>query len=123
MTKLLDQAIAKVRELPDEEQEPLARVLLSMAEVDASAFPLDAATEAAIREGLAQAERGEFVADEVSRTRRIEVRHGPSGKMLTFYPLCAERTKAIRNYREAIFANRIDLAWQPVPAAGGKLAG
>ncbi len=74
MTKLLDQAIAKVRELPEEEQDSLARVLLSMAEMDASAFPLDAATEAAIREGLAQAERGEFVADEV--VAEANKRHG-----------------------------------------------
>ena len=74
MTKLLDQAIAKVRELPDEEQDSLARVLLSMAEMDASAFALDAATEAAIREGLAQAERGEFVADDV--VAEANKRHG-----------------------------------------------
>jgi predicted transcriptional regulator len=65
MTKLLDQAIAKMRQLPEEEQDSLARVLLSMADMDASAFPLDAATEAAIREGLAQADRGEFVQDDV----------------------------------------------------------
>jgi len=45
-----------------------------MAELDASAFPLDAATEAAIREGLAQAERGEFVADEV--VAEANKRHG-----------------------------------------------
>ena len=74
MTKLLDQAIAKVRELPEAEQDSLARVLLSMAELDASGFPLDAATEAAIREGLAQAERGEFVADEV--VAEANKRHG-----------------------------------------------
>lgn len=74
MTKLLDQAIAKVRKLPDEEQDLLARVLLSMAEMDASDFPLDTATEVAIREGLAQAERGEFVADEV--VAEANKRHG-----------------------------------------------
>jgi len=74
MTKLLDQAIAKARELPDEEQDSLALVLLSMTEMDASALPLDAATEAAIREGLAQAERGEFVADEV--VAEANKRHG-----------------------------------------------
>jgi predicted transcriptional regulator len=74
MTKLLDQAIAKVRELPEAEQDSLARVLLSMAEMDASAFPVDPATEAAIREGLAQAERGEFVSDEV--VAAADKRHG-----------------------------------------------
>jgi predicted transcriptional regulator len=65
MTKLLEQAIAKVRELPEDEQDTLAAIMLSMANSDASRFPLDQETEAAIREGLAQAERGEFVPDEV----------------------------------------------------------
>jgi predicted transcriptional regulator len=74
VTKLLDQAIAKLRELPDAEQDSLARVLLAMTEMDASAFPLDAAAEAAIREGLAQAERGEFVPDAV--VAEANKRHG-----------------------------------------------
>jgi hypothetical protein len=74
MTKLLDQAIAKVRQLPEEEQDSLARVLLSMADMDASAFPLDAEAEAAIREGLAQAQRGEFVQDDV--LSQADKRHG-----------------------------------------------
>ena len=74
MTKLLDQAIAKLRELPDAEQDSLARVLLAMTEMDASAFPLDAAAEAAIREGLAQSERGEFVPDAV--VAEANKRHG-----------------------------------------------
>ena len=65
MTKLLEQAIAKVRELPEDEQDTLAAVMLSMANADASALPLDREAEAAIREGLAQAERGEFVPDDV----------------------------------------------------------
>jgi hypothetical protein len=65
MTKLLERAIAKVRELPDDEQDALAAAILSMADSDASGFPLDQRTVAAIREGLAQAERGEFVSDEV----------------------------------------------------------
>jgi predicted transcriptional regulator len=65
MTKLLEQAIAKVRELSEEEQDSLAAIMLSMAGADASAIPLDAEAEDAIREGLAEAERGEFVPDEV----------------------------------------------------------
>jgi predicted transcriptional regulator len=59
MTKLLDQAIAKARELTDEEQDELARALLAMME-----HAMDEDTRAAIREGLEQAERGEFVSDE-----------------------------------------------------------
>jgi predicted transcriptional regulator len=65
MTKLLEQAIAKARELPPEEQDLLAAVLLSMAEARTGRFPdLDEETRAAIREGLEQAKRGEFVPDE-----------------------------------------------------------
>ena len=71
MTKLLEQAIAKVRELPEDEQDTLAAVLLSMADADASRFPLDPETEAAIREGLGQAERGEFVFKRVGQTEGI----------------------------------------------------
>jgi len=73
MSKLLERAIAKVRELPEEEQDAIAVALFSMAAADASAFPIDDQTRAAILEGLAQAERGEFVPDEVvaeARKRR-----------------------------------------------------
>ena len=82
MTKLLEQAIAKVRELPEEEQDALAAVMLSMAGADASGLPLDKETEAAVREGLAQAERGEFVPDEVvaesqQTPRHMRVRYTP----------------------------------------------
>ena len=73
MTKLLEQAIAKARELTDDEQDSLALALLAMVG-DASAFPLDDETRAAIREGLAQADRGEFVPDEV--VAKSDKRHG-----------------------------------------------
>jgi predicted transcriptional regulator len=74
MTKLLEQAIAKVRELPEDEQDTFAEVMLAMANADASGFPLDRQAEEAIREGLAQAERGEFVPDEV--VAKANKRHG-----------------------------------------------
>jgi hypothetical protein len=62
MTKLLEQAIARARELPPEEQDVIAAVLLSMAEAGTSRIAeLDDETRAAIREGLDQARRGEFV--------------------------------------------------------------
>ena len=64
MTKLLEQAIAKVRELPEDDQNALAVALLSMTSRDSTSEPLDDETRAAIHEGLAQAERGEFVPDE-----------------------------------------------------------
>lgn len=72
MTKLLDQAIAKVRELAEEDQDAIA--VLSMTAADASTFPIDAQTRAAILEGLAEAERGEFVADDV--LAESDKRHG-----------------------------------------------
>ena len=65
MTKLLEQALAKVRALPEHDQDALAALMLFIAESDASVLPLDDSTRAAIHEGLAQAERGEFVTDHV----------------------------------------------------------
>lgn len=62
MTKLLEQAIAKVRTLSDEDQDALALVILT--DLEAIIEPLDEQTRAAIREGLEQARRGEFVPDE-----------------------------------------------------------
>ena len=74
MTKLLDQAIAKVRELPAEDQETLAVVLLSMAAGGSAIPPLDEETRAAIREGLDQARQGQFAADE--EIAELWSRHG-----------------------------------------------
>ena len=74
MTKLLRQAIAKVQMLPEEDQDALAALLLSVTKADGSAVPLDDETRAAIREGLAQAERGEFVPDDV--VAESDKRHG-----------------------------------------------
>jgi predicted transcriptional regulator len=65
MTKLLEKAIDKVRELPEEEQEAVAAVMLQMAGGDAPVVELDDETRAAIREGVKEAERGEFVPDAV----------------------------------------------------------
>ena len=63
MTKLLENAIAKVRELPAEDQDAVALAMLSMAE-ETPVVALDDETRAAIREGLEQARRGEFVPGE-----------------------------------------------------------
>jgi hypothetical protein len=64
MTKLLEQAIARVRELPEEDQDALATALLSLAGDTTEVVHLDDGTRGAIEEGLAQAERGEFVSDD-----------------------------------------------------------
>jgi len=56
MTKLLDKAIARARELPPEDQDAVAVAMLAM--VDASPIvELDEETREAIREGLEQARR------------------------------------------------------------------
>jgi hypothetical protein len=62
MTRLLDDAIAKIRRLPDADQDQAAEILLTLA---SRPRPLDGATRAAIGEGQAQAERGEFADDDV----------------------------------------------------------
>lgn len=61
MTKLLEDAIAQVRQLPDADQDVAAEILLTLA---AKPSRLDAATREAIREAHAQALRGEFASDE-----------------------------------------------------------
>ena len=61
MTKLLEQAFERARALPADEQDALAAVLLSMTEGGVAIEPLDEEARAAIREGLEQARRGEFV--------------------------------------------------------------
>lgn len=63
MTKLLEKAIEQARALPPEGQDTLAAVLLAMTDEGAGVVPLDDEARAAIREGLEQARRGEFVPD------------------------------------------------------------
>jgi predicted transcriptional regulator len=65
MTKLLERAIEKVRQLSLEDQDALASAILSITGEDVAVIHLDAETLAAVEEGLAQAKRGEFVVDEV----------------------------------------------------------
>jgi predicted transcriptional regulator len=74
MTKLLEQAIAKARQLSEEEQDALALTIMALAEGDASIVPIDDATRTAILEGLEQARRGEFVPDE--KIQALWKRHG-----------------------------------------------
>jgi predicted transcriptional regulator len=73
MTKLLEKAIARVQTLPAEDQDAFAAALLAMAG-DETVVHLDDETRAAVREGLAQAERGEFVDDQV--VAEADRRHG-----------------------------------------------
>jgi predicted transcriptional regulator len=64
MTKMLEEAIKKVRELPEAEQDEAAELLLSVAAKADAPVRLDDKTRAAIREGREQARRGEFVSDD-----------------------------------------------------------
>lgn len=61
MTRLVEKAIAQARALPPEDQATLAAVLLAMTDEGGGIAPLDDEARAAIREGLEQARRGEFV--------------------------------------------------------------
>jgi predicted transcriptional regulator len=78
MTKMLDQAIEKVRQLSDAEQDEAAEMLLSVAARRGPTVKLDDSTRAAIREGREQARRGEFASDEemaeLFRSRRAKAR-------------------------------------------------
>lgn len=63
MTKLLEKAIAQARALPPEDQDTLAAILLAMTDEGGGIAPLDDEARVAIRAGLEQARRGEFVSE------------------------------------------------------------
>jgi len=63
MSKLLEEAINKVRELPEAEQDEAAEMLMSVASKKGGPIELDDETRAAVREGREQARRGEFVSE------------------------------------------------------------
>lgn len=61
---LLDQAIAKVRELPEDEQELAAQALLTFAKLaKRGVYKLSPEERAAIAESRAQVRRGELATD------------------------------------------------------------
>ena len=64
MTKLLRQAIEKIREMPESDQDLAAEMLLNLAAKNQGPIRLDDEARAAIRRGIEQADRGEFVSDE-----------------------------------------------------------
>lgn len=67
MTQLLEQAIETLRNLPPAAQDGIARLLLELGTEDSRRFvPMSAEEEATFDELIAQAERGEFVPDEVA---------------------------------------------------------
>jgi hypothetical protein len=63
MTKLLEDAIRIVRELPEHDQDEAAEMLMSIAARTGAPVPLDYQTRTAIRAGREQARRGAFVSE------------------------------------------------------------
>ena len=64
MIKALEQAILKVRNLPEEKQRLAAELLEEFAAAKEETYALSPAEREAVREGLEQAARGEFASDE-----------------------------------------------------------
>jgi hypothetical protein len=63
MTKLLDEAIKRVREPPEAIQNKAAEILFAVAAKRAEPVHLDDDTRKAVLESSAQARRGEFASD------------------------------------------------------------
>ena len=63
MTKLLDKAIASIRDMSDDDQAEAAELLLSFASWNRGPIAVDEATRKAIEEGRQQARRGEFATE------------------------------------------------------------
>lgn len=74
MTELLERALERVRALPPEAQDDMARVLLSLAGDDEPVFALTPEEEASFANSRAQAARREFATDE--QVQAIWAKHG-----------------------------------------------
>jgi predicted transcriptional regulator len=64
MTKLLEKAIDQIRELSAADQDEAAELLFTLVARANGRIRLDDQTRAAVREGRAQAQRGEFATEE-----------------------------------------------------------
>jgi hypothetical protein len=76
MTKLLDQALEAARGLPPDDQDDIARMILTLVGTagDASPVTLTPAEEAAIAISKAAAARGEFASED--QLRAVWAKHG-----------------------------------------------
>lgn len=76
MTDLFEKAVSAVRQMPTAEQDTIAQAMLSLARIGESPDGDDIEPEhlAAVLEGMAQADRGEFATDEevAAAFRRFE---------------------------------------------------
>ena len=73
MTKLLEQALAKVRLWPKERQDEAAQMLLDMAD-DGDVYVLSDEERADVEEGLREADRGELATE--AEVRAVLQKHG-----------------------------------------------
>lgn len=76
MTKLLEEALEAVRQLPADGQDEIARAMLALAggNTDGEPVPLTADERAAIARSKAAAARGEFASEE--QVRALWAKHG-----------------------------------------------
>ncbi|KJC62434.1 hypothetical protein UP10_03705 [Bradyrhizobium sp. LTSPM299] len=74
MTRLLEQAFDTVSNLPDAEQDDLARVMLQLAGVDQPPLQLTAEEEADLAEADAEIARGELAT--AQEVRAVWAKHG-----------------------------------------------
>jgi hypothetical protein len=75
MTKLLDQALEALRDLPPDVQDDIARIVLELAGGgDVQPVPISDDERAAIANSKAAAARGEFASDE--QVRSVWAKHG-----------------------------------------------
>lgn len=74
MTRLFDQAVATVTQLPDEQQDALARVLLQLAGQEQPPYLLTPEEESDLDISIEAESRGEFATDE--DIRAIWAKHG-----------------------------------------------
>lgn len=64
MTKVLEDAIEKVRRLPEDQHAHVAEILEQIAATGSDPFVVPESHRTAVLAGLAEAERGEYASDE-----------------------------------------------------------
>ena len=105
MTKLLEEAINRLRQLPEAVQDEAAEILFVVASKRSEPVHVDDETRKAIREGKTQAGRGEFVSDE--EMVAFFKRHGGSGSVIRFV-----RVPILR--RSTSISNNDSLRWHTI---------
>jgi hypothetical protein len=76
MTKLLEEALEAVRQLPEDGQDEIARAMLALAggNAEGEPMPLTADEQTAIARSKAAAARGEFASED--QVRAVWAKHG-----------------------------------------------